>query len=152
MTSVTRRGIPEGVLSLTSIMSTVGGPNAVQAKPAIGAVLLAPPGRTREEQVERSLANRRLIFGTGMPSDEHRARRKAPGWRVRVRVERITLVGRPLMSVITAAQLCLICERAHLRALRPSREKSCQTGTHTSPDEERGRGQRWRRASARSWR
>jgi pimeloyl-ACP methyl ester carboxylesterase len=68
---------PERVLSLTSIMSTVGGPHVVQAEPAIGAVLLAPPGRTREEQVERSLANRRLIFGTGMPFDEHRARRKA---------------------------------------------------------------------------
>jgi pimeloyl-ACP methyl ester carboxylesterase len=68
---------PERVLSLTSIMSTVGGPNVVQAEPAIGAVLLAPPGRTREEQVEQSLANRRLVFGTGMPFNEHRTRRKA---------------------------------------------------------------------------
>lgn len=68
---------PERVLSLTSIMSTVGGPDVVQAEPAVGAVLLAPPGRTREEQVERSLANRRLVFGTGMPFDEDHARRKA---------------------------------------------------------------------------
>jgi pimeloyl-ACP methyl ester carboxylesterase len=68
---------PQRVLGLTSIMSTVGGPNVVQAEPAVGAVLLAPPGRTREEQVEQSLANRRLIFGTGMPFDEPRARRKA---------------------------------------------------------------------------
>jgi pimeloyl-ACP methyl ester carboxylesterase len=68
---------PERVLSLTSIMSTVGGPDVVQAEPAVGAVLMAPPGRTREEQVERSLANRRLLFGTGMPFDEARARRKA---------------------------------------------------------------------------
>jgi pimeloyl-ACP methyl ester carboxylesterase len=68
---------PERVLSLTSIMSTVGGPNVVQAEPTVGAALLAPPGQTREERVERSLANRRLIFGTGMPFDEDRARRKA---------------------------------------------------------------------------
>lgn len=68
---------PERVLSLTSIMSTVGGLNVVQAEPAVGAALLAPPGQTREERVERSLANRRLIFGTGMPFDEDRARRKA---------------------------------------------------------------------------
>ncbi|MGA7988115.1 MAG: alpha/beta hydrolase [Candidatus Dormiibacterota bacterium] len=68
---------PERVLSLTSIMSTVGGPNVVQADPAVGAVLLAPPGETREERVERSFANRRLIFGTGMPFDEDRARQKA---------------------------------------------------------------------------
>jgi len=68
---------PERVLSLTSIMSTVGGPNVVQAEPAVAAALLAPPGRTREERVEHSLANRRLIFGSGMPFDEDRARRKA---------------------------------------------------------------------------
>jgi pimeloyl-ACP methyl ester carboxylesterase len=68
---------PERVLSLTSMMSTVGGRNVVQAEPAVGAALLAPPGRTLEERVEHSLANRRLIFGTGMPFDEDRARRKA---------------------------------------------------------------------------
>ncbi len=68
---------PGRVLSLTSIMSTVGGPQVVQADPAVGAMLLAPPGRTREERVERALANRRLIFGTKMPFDEDRTRRKA---------------------------------------------------------------------------
>jgi pimeloyl-ACP methyl ester carboxylesterase len=68
---------PQRVLSLTSIMSTVGGRHVVLAEPAVGAALLAPPGQTREEQVEHSLANRRLIFGTGMPFDEDLARRKA---------------------------------------------------------------------------
>jgi pimeloyl-ACP methyl ester carboxylesterase len=68
---------PERVLSLTSMMSTAGGPNVVQAEPAVGAALLAPPGQTREERVEHSLSNRRLIFGTGMPFDEPRALRKA---------------------------------------------------------------------------
>jgi pimeloyl-ACP methyl ester carboxylesterase len=68
---------PDRVLSLTSIMSTVGGPHAVQAEPAVSAMLVAPPGTTREERVERSLSNRRLIFGTGMPFDAERARQKA---------------------------------------------------------------------------
>jgi pimeloyl-ACP methyl ester carboxylesterase len=68
---------PDRVLSLTSIMSTVGGPNVVQAEPAVSAALLAPPGRTRAERVQHSLANRRLIHGTGMPFDEERARAKA---------------------------------------------------------------------------
>ena len=68
---------PDRVLSLTSIMSTVGGPNVVQAEPAVGALLLVPPGETREERVEQSLNSRRIIFGTGMPFDEERARWKA---------------------------------------------------------------------------
>jgi pimeloyl-ACP methyl ester carboxylesterase len=68
---------PARVLSLTSIMSTVGGPNAVQAEPAVSAIFMAPPGRTREERVEQSFSNRRLIYGTGMPFDADRARQKA---------------------------------------------------------------------------
>jgi pimeloyl-ACP methyl ester carboxylesterase len=70
---------PDRVLSLTSIMSTVGGPNVVQAEPVVSAALLAPPGQTRDEQVKHSLANRRLIHATGMPFDEARAPR--PGAR-----------------------------------------------------------------------
>jgi pimeloyl-ACP methyl ester carboxylesterase len=68
---------PERVRTLTSIMSTVGGPNVVQPEAAVSAVLLAPPGQTREERVEQSRAARRLVSGTGMPFDEDRARRKA---------------------------------------------------------------------------
>jgi len=68
---------PERVLSLTSIMSTVGGRNVVQAEPAVGAVLLTSPGQTREERVAQSLAARRLIFGTGMPFDVERALHRA---------------------------------------------------------------------------
>ncbi len=68
---------PDRVLTLTSIMSTVGGPNVVQPRPAAAAALMIPPGQTRDERVEHSLANRRLIFGTGMPFDEDRARAKA---------------------------------------------------------------------------
>lgn len=68
---------PDRVLSLTSIMSTVGGPNVVQPQPVVSAALLAPPGQTRDERVEHSLANRRLIHATGMPFDEARTRAKA---------------------------------------------------------------------------
>ena len=68
---------PERVLSLTSIMSTVGGPSVVQAQPDVIAALLVPPGPTREERVEHSLAVRRLINGAGVAFDEDRARRKA---------------------------------------------------------------------------
>jgi len=70
-------GHPKRALSLTSIMSTVGGPNVVQPQPALSAALVAPPGRTRAERVERSVDNRRLLFGTVMPFDEDRARVKA---------------------------------------------------------------------------
>ena len=68
---------PGRVLSLTSIMSTVGGPNVVRAQPELTATLLVPPGRTREERVEQSLNVRRLINGAGVLFDEDRARRKA---------------------------------------------------------------------------
>jgi pimeloyl-ACP methyl ester carboxylesterase len=70
-------GHPERVLSLTSIMSTVGGPNVVQPQPALSAALVAPPGRTRDERVEHSVDNRRLLFGAVMAFDEDRARFKA---------------------------------------------------------------------------
>lgn len=68
---------PERVRSLTSIMSTVGGRNVVQPEPGVMELLLRPPGPTRDERVEMSLANRRVINGAGLPFDEDRARRKA---------------------------------------------------------------------------
>jgi pimeloyl-ACP methyl ester carboxylesterase len=68
---------PKRVLSLTSIMSTVGGPNVVQAEPEVAAALMLSPGPTREDRVEHSLGVRRLINGAGLPFDEDRARRKA---------------------------------------------------------------------------
>jgi pimeloyl-ACP methyl ester carboxylesterase len=68
---------PDRVLSLTSIMSNHGGREVVPAQPGVMAALLAPPGLTREERVEQSLATRRLINGAGLPFDEALARRKA---------------------------------------------------------------------------
>jgi pimeloyl-ACP methyl ester carboxylesterase len=68
---------PDRVLSLTSIMSTVGGPNVVQPEPEVAAALIMPPGPTREERIDHSLAIRRLINGEGVAFDEKRAREKA---------------------------------------------------------------------------
>lgn len=68
---------PDRVLSLTSIMSTVGGPGVVQAEPEVTAALLVQPGVTRAERIEASVAMRRLINGPGVPFDEAEARRRA---------------------------------------------------------------------------
>jgi pimeloyl-ACP methyl ester carboxylesterase len=68
---------PERVLSLTSIMSTVGGPAVVQAESDVLLALLSPPGGTRDEQIEHSVALRRLINGKDLPFDEDEARRRA---------------------------------------------------------------------------
>jgi pimeloyl-ACP methyl ester carboxylesterase len=68
---------PRRVLSLTSIMSTVGGPNVVQAGAEVTAALVVAPGSSREERIEQSFETRRLINGAGVPFDEERSRRKA---------------------------------------------------------------------------
>ncbi len=68
---------PERVLSLTSIMSTVGGPAVVQASSEVRLALLTSPGTTREERIEHSVALRRLINGSGVPFEEDEARRRA---------------------------------------------------------------------------
>ncbi len=68
---------PDRVLSLTSIMSTVGGPDVVQAEEAVQLALITPPGPTREARIEHSVGLRRLINGAGLPFDEEDARRRA---------------------------------------------------------------------------
>src|ERR1017187_7257059 len=68
---------PDRVLSLTSIMSTVGGPAVVQADSDVQLALFSPPGTTREERIEHSVTLRRLINGKGLPFDEDDARRRA---------------------------------------------------------------------------
>jgi pimeloyl-ACP methyl ester carboxylesterase len=68
---------PDRVLSLTSIMSTVGGPDVVQAEESVLLALITPPGPTRDERIEHSVALRRVINGAGLPFDEDDARRRA---------------------------------------------------------------------------
>ncbi len=68
---------PDRVLSLTSIMSTVGGPAVVQADDEVLGALLTPPGVSRQERIEHSVALRRLINGRGLAFDEDDARGRA---------------------------------------------------------------------------
>jgi pimeloyl-ACP methyl ester carboxylesterase len=68
---------PDRVLSLTSMMSNVGGAHVVLAEPAVTAALLVPPAPTRDGRIAAALANRRLINGAGVPFDAALARQKA---------------------------------------------------------------------------
>jgi pimeloyl-ACP methyl ester carboxylesterase len=68
---------PGRVKSLTSIMSTVGGPGVVQAAEEVLGALLAPPGQTRDERIDHSVSVRRLINGAALPFDEDDARHRA---------------------------------------------------------------------------
>jgi pimeloyl-ACP methyl ester carboxylesterase len=67
---------PRRVKSLTSIMSSTGNPELPPAQPEAIAALLSPPGRNRDETVERSVSVAKVIgspaFAT--PADEIRAR------------------------------------------------------------------------------
>lgn len=60
---------PARVRSLTSMMSTTGSPAVGQPKPQALQALAAPPPRSREEAIERSVANFRVIGSPGFPFD-----------------------------------------------------------------------------------
>jgi len=60
---------PERVLSLTSIMSSPGGPGEPPS-PEVTAALVQPPGRTHEERVDAAIRNRRLLAAGGFPQDD----------------------------------------------------------------------------------
>ncbi|SDS23859.1 Pimeloyl-ACP methyl ester carboxylesterase [Friedmanniella luteola] len=68
---------PERVLSLTSIMSTTGDRGVGSATEAAMTVLLAPPARSREEALERSVASARVLGSPGYPADPEDVRRRA---------------------------------------------------------------------------
>jgi pimeloyl-ACP methyl ester carboxylesterase len=65
------------VRSLTSIMSTTGDASVGGASQAALGVLLAPPARSREEAVERSVATFRVIGSPGYELDEAALRERA---------------------------------------------------------------------------
>ncbi|HEX8074644.1 MAG TPA: alpha/beta hydrolase [Thermoleophilaceae bacterium] len=72
---------PERMRSLTSIMSTTGERSVSQPTPEALAVLMQPPARTREESIERALANARVLGSPGFPKDDDLiADRAARGW------------------------------------------------------------------------
>ena len=61
---------PERVLTLTSIMSTTGERGVGAPTQAALTVLLAPPARSREEAIERSVESYRVIGSPGFSFDE----------------------------------------------------------------------------------
>jgi pimeloyl-ACP methyl ester carboxylesterase len=68
---------PERVRTLTSIMSTTGDPRVGGATEAATAVLLAPPARSREEAVERTVRTYRVIGSPAYELDEAGLRERA---------------------------------------------------------------------------
>jgi len=65
---------PTRVLSLTSIMSTTGNPDLPQPKPEAMQVLLQPAPTEREAYIEESVKRRRILYGSGFPYPEDKAR------------------------------------------------------------------------------
>jgi pimeloyl-ACP methyl ester carboxylesterase len=65
---------PEKALTLTSVMSNLGGDDAVLADSAVSAVLLLPPPSTREERIEQSVAATRVTWGPSFEEDRARTR------------------------------------------------------------------------------
>lgn len=68
---------PARVLSLTSIMSNVGGRHEPSPTPEALAVLLTPPPETPEERIEFALRVRQVLAGTRYPQDRERERQRA---------------------------------------------------------------------------
>jgi pimeloyl-ACP methyl ester carboxylesterase len=67
---------PDRVRSLTSIMSTTGDRTVGTPTEAALAALLSPPGRTREEAIERTVKAVRVIGSPGFELDEAELRRR----------------------------------------------------------------------------
>ncbi|MEX2393413.1 MAG: alpha/beta hydrolase [Actinomycetota bacterium] len=65
---------PERVLTLTSVMSAMGEPDAVPATPEAQAIFLQPLAATREEFIERAVIDRRVIGSTGFDIGEGEVR------------------------------------------------------------------------------
>ncbi len=65
---------PERVLSLTSMMSNTGNPQAPQGKPEALAAVMAPPPEGRGAYIEHNLRVWRKSWSPGFPFEEERAR------------------------------------------------------------------------------
>ena len=69
---------PDRILSMTSIMSTTGRPGLPQATPEANAVLMTPPPSSeRDDVIEHTVKNRKVIGSPGFPTDDDRAREYA---------------------------------------------------------------------------
>lgn len=65
------------VLSLTSMMGSTGSPKVGLPTPQAISAVLAPPGRTRVEVIERAVKISRALASPGFPFDEKVARERA---------------------------------------------------------------------------
>ena len=65
---------PDRILTLTTVMSNLGGADSVLAEPEVVAQLLLPPPATREERIEQTVATTRLTWGPSFQEDRARAR------------------------------------------------------------------------------
>jgi pimeloyl-ACP methyl ester carboxylesterase len=68
---------PSRVLSLTSIMSTTGNPDLPQASPEAMQILTTPVPPEREAVIENAIKTGKLLYGSGFPYNEERARKLA---------------------------------------------------------------------------
>jgi pimeloyl-ACP methyl ester carboxylesterase len=68
---------PGRVHSLCSIMSTTGNREVGQAKPEAMAMLLRSPAKSRDEAIEMSVADARVIGSPGFPLNEAKVRARA---------------------------------------------------------------------------
>jgi pimeloyl-ACP methyl ester carboxylesterase len=66
---------PSRVLTLTSIYSNTGNPELPQPKPEVMGLLMAPPPKEREANIEHMLKVFRALAGPGFPVDEEWTRR-----------------------------------------------------------------------------
>ena len=67
---------PSRVLSLTSIMSTTGDPNLPQANPKAMKILMTPAPTERSASIDFGVEAGRLLYGSGFPFDEEKARKE----------------------------------------------------------------------------
>jgi pimeloyl-ACP methyl ester carboxylesterase len=65
---------PTRSLTVTIVMSNLGGSDSVRADPAVGALLVQPPADTREGRIEQSVAATRVTWGPSFDEDRSRAR------------------------------------------------------------------------------
>ncbi|MDQ6919791.1 MAG: alpha/beta fold hydrolase [Candidatus Dormibacteraeota bacterium] len=65
---------PARTLSLTVVMSNLGGTDSISADPETIAVLFEPPADNREDRIEQSVAASRITWGPSFDEDRSRAR------------------------------------------------------------------------------
>ena len=65
---------PARALTLTIVMSNLGGSDSVPADPAVLALLVQPPADTRQGRIEQSVAATRVTWGPSFDEDRSRAR------------------------------------------------------------------------------